>query len=99
MTRRFVAIVDDASKEQQDTVTNWLRSTPLGFWHYLTDVWLIADWQDKHTTVTIRDQFRALLPGKTTLVLTVEDPNAWAGFGPSDGFKWLHSTWAGKPAP
>ncbi len=99
MTSRFVAIVDDATKEQQDIVTNWLRTTPLGFWHYLSDIWLIADWQDKYTTASLRDQLKVLLPGKITLVMKVEDPSAWAALGPTENFKWLHSTWAGKPEP
>ncbi len=98
MTKRFVAIVDDATVEQQNAVTSWIRGTDMGFWHYLSDVWLIADWHDKHTTETLRDQLKLLVPGKTTLVLPIQDPNSWAGFGPTDTFKWLHSTWAGKLA-
>ena len=98
MTRRFALIVDDATREQQDSVTNWLRTTELSFWHYLSDVWLVLDSRDTETTVSLRDHLKQAVPGKTTMVLKVDGPNNWAAFGPTDKFKWLHSTWAGKPA-
>jgi hypothetical protein len=99
MTKRFVVVVDDATKAEQDVVTNWLKTTPLEFWHYLSDLWLVADGQDQHTTITIRDQLKALLPQKTVLILTIDQAEAWAARGPVEKFKWLHTTWSGKSAP
>lgn len=93
MTRRFVFSIDNASVLQQNAVTTWLRTTPLGFWHQLSHVWLIVDRTNTHSVATLRDQFTRLVPGATLIVVAVEDPKAWAGFGPTPKFEWLGQVW------
>ncbi|MEO8465821.1 MAG: hypothetical protein ABI640_10820 [Gammaproteobacteria bacterium] len=93
MSRRFVLLVDEATAQEQDTVTKHLQTTPYGFWHHLSDAWLMTDRTDKLTTVELRDQIHRLLPGKTILAVRMDDPNIWAAIGHAEQFKWLNEAW------
>lgn len=90
---RFVLIVDDATQEQQNSVTNSLKDKPYGFWHHLSDVWLLVDPNDQQTPASLRDYLKDIVPGATTLVLRIDDKHAWAGFGVPDNFKWVRDDW------
>ena len=93
MTNRFMLSVDNATAQQQDAITTWLRSTQLGFWHYLSHAWLVVDRTDTYNVNSLRDQVTRLVPGATFIIVVVADPNGWAGYGPSPKFEWLHSVW------
>jgi hypothetical protein len=92
MKRRFIVMVDDATREQQNKLTAYFRSK-VGFWHYFSDIWLVVeskmDWEPR----SLRDEVRNLLPGKSVLVFAVESPQRWAAFGKIGMFKWLKDEW------
>lgn len=86
-------MVDDATAPQQDAVTQYLKTTHYGFWHYFSDGWLITDRSDTLTAALLRDQLNNLVPGKNTLVVQMDNPTQWAGYGQTEHFKWLHEVW------
>lgn len=93
MTNRFFLSVDNATAAQQDIVTNWLRSTHLGFWHHLSHAWLVIDRRDVYSVDTLRDQLTQLVPNVSLIVMGIDNPFFWAGFGPTPNFTWLHEVW------
>lgn len=94
MKRRFVLIIDNATKEQQNVVTNYFKEM-LGYWHWFSDAWLLTDANSQWSVASIRDKVQELIPGVDMIVLRVESDNDWAGFGQKNKFEWLHSTWKG----
>lgn len=99
MKKRFVVAVDSATKEQNDTFREFLKSRGLGWWHWLTNLWLVADGAGRLTAQEIRDVLRQHYPSVHTLVLELrEDDDTWSGFGPSSEtknmFKWLRQNWS-----
>lgn len=93
MTRRFMLMVDDATPPEQDAVTKYLQTLSYGFWHYFSDGWLIVDRSSTLTAPMLRDKLKQLVPGKTTLVVPMNNPAEWAGFGTTENFQWLHDVW------
>jgi hypothetical protein len=93
MIRRFIMMVDDATAQQQDAVTKYLKTTDHGFWHYFSDCWLITDHSDTLTCDVLRDEVNRIMPGKTTLVVQMDNPTQWAGFGQTEHFKWVNEVW------
>ena len=86
--------MDDATPEQQNIVSKFLKTKPYGFWHHFSDSWFVTDRSETLTPLELRDELKRLLPGKTTFVVQMDDPTNWAGFGKTENFKWLRETWA-----
>ena len=98
MKKRFVVAVDSATKEYNDAFRDYLKSQGLGWWHWLTNVWLLSDSAGCLAAQDIRDALRDYYPGVHTLVIELgETGDTWSGFGPkSDNknmFKWLYENW------
>ena len=90
--RKFVILVNAPSTQQQNALSKFLQGTPCGYWHYLSDAWLVVDSRPASTAASWRDEIQTLLPGKNILVfsVTVED---WAGNMPKKNFEWLQKSW------
>lgn len=93
MKQRFVLIVDDATIQDQNTVSAFFRDKPPGFWHYLSDIWLVVTSDGEWSVGTLRDQIRLLLPEKRVFVFEVDRGSAWAAFGNSKSFEWISGQW------
>ena len=91
--RRFLLIVDDATPEQQDAISNYLQNSQQGYWHRFTDVWLIADPTDTLVSSAIRDAMRNVVPKAHMLIFKIDDPNGWSAFGKKGDFEWLKTEW------
>jgi hypothetical protein len=91
--RHFIMLVDDATVAQQNAVTESFRGKPQGFWHIFSDAWLLVDPTNSLSVEQLRDHLNVVVPGATTLVLPIDRPKTWAGFGQSDDFKWVHEVW------
>ncbi len=90
----FIVLVDDATVAQQNAITESFRGKPQGYWHYFSDAWLMVDPTNSWTVEKLRDHLRIVVPGATTLVLPIDRPSVWAGFGQTDHFKWLNDVWS-----
>ncbi len=95
MKGRFAIFVDRATKQQQDTITNYFKhERSVGYWHWFNDVWLITDVSKEFTTQMLRDKVQELAPGLTTLVMQIDNAKGWSGFGSDDKFNWIRETWS-----
>lgn len=92
MMKRFILVVDNPTKEQQNAVTQFFKNR-LGYWHWFSDVWLLTDTTNTWTVTSIRDKVRELIPGARLLVFPIASGTVWAGSGKTEMFKWLHNTW------
>ena len=94
MKKRFIILVDDATREQQNAVTLFFKGK-FGYWHHFSDAWLVSTTRDEWTTAKIRDELKSVVPGPNILVLEIEAPNAWAGFGKKGMFDWFReASWS-----
>lgn len=93
MKQRFVILVDNPTKEQQNRITQFFKSQPTGYWHWFSDAWLITDTTGEWAAGSIRSKIQELVPGIDTLVLKVDNDKGWAGFGKKEKFAWLFRTW------
>jgi hypothetical protein len=92
--RRFVLCVDNATKEQQDTLTEFLKETSeLGYWHWFSDVWLVIEYDQTWTAGKFRDHLNHIIPGANKMVFQIDGDNTWSGFGNEQMFKWMKDTW------
>lgn len=92
MKKRFILVIDNPTKEQQNAVTNFFKNQ-LGYWHWFSDVWLLTDTTNTWTVSSIRDTVKGLIPEARLLVFAIGSGTAWAGSGKTEMFKWLHNTW------
>lgn len=92
MRRSFVLLVDDATGEQQNAVTDFVKGK-CAYWHHFSDAWLLSVVNEEWTAKEIRDKLHEIVPGANVLVLPVEAKRQWAGRGPEKMFNWLKSTW------
>ncbi len=92
MKKRFILVIDNPTKEQQNAVTNFFKNQ-LGYWHWFSDVWLLTDTTNTWTVSSIRDTVKELIPEARLLVFAIGSGTAWAGSGKTEMFKWLHNTW------
>ena len=95
MKKRFILVIDNPTKVQQNAVTNFFKNRRLGYWHWFSDIWLLTDSRNTWTAASIRDKVKELAPGTRLLVFMLEGNDTWSGFGKTGMFKWLHNTWKG----
>ena len=98
MKKRFVVIIENSTKEQNDSFLEWIRGEKVGWWHWFQNVWLLSNVGGDLTSKGVRDKVREFFPGANTLVLELrENEGTWSGFGPVGGkrnmFAWLKKSW------
>ena len=84
----FVGVDHDATREQRDTFTNYLRDSPAGFWHHISHSWLIVDSSEEVTAENLRDKLCEFMPNINTVVI-MATPEDFAAFSPESSHKWL----------
>ena len=97
MKRKFVVCVDDATKEQQDSLTQFFEKADVGYWHWFSDLWLVADPYNKWSATSLRDKTNEILPGAHSVVIQIDDSDTWSGFGNPKMFEWFRNTWDKLP--
>jgi hypothetical protein len=89
MKRLFVVSVDaDATVDQRNAFTLFLKEAKVGYWHHLTYCWLVHDSGGIWKAATLRDKAMEIFPGVHCLVLNVR-PKDWSSLLPSGGSEWL----------
>ena len=97
MTKRFIAIVEGFTKEQEAEFASAL-SRPIAWWHQVGGVWLIYDPSDTQTEVSIRDIVGRISDKALTLVVPAS-VGPWAGrWAPNPTWNtWLDTYWRNPP--
>jgi hypothetical protein len=98
VTKRYVVLLDESTKEQEDQFMDFVKEHRLGWWHWLSNSWLVADRNGRVSAAKIRDRLMKTHEGINHIVLELTpDEDTWAGFGPAskerDMFNWIRRNW------
>lgn len=84
----FVTVDGDATRAQRDAFTNYLLEQKWGFWHHISNSWLVVDALNKCTAASIRDEIMKLMPRVSTIIVEAT-PTDYAGYSSKTGHEWL----------
>ena len=97
MKHRFLVAAEGLSKEADGKFIEYLKENGCGWWHRISNFWLITDRKDVITASGLRDKIMELHEsGKPCLVMQVNEDVTWAAVkrsGQPDMFDWLQNTW------
>jgi len=97
MKKRYVVAIDTGTKEQNDAFVKLLRERGLGWWHWLTNCWLITDSRGQLSASELRDKVQSTFQCNCLVLELRDGDDTWAGYGPQtekrDMFKWLKENW------
>lgn len=101
MKKRFVICINGSTKEQENKFVEYINTQGVGWWHWLTNTWLIVDRNGKTSAGTWREKAVEIFEREHVLVIEISQQNdTWSGFGPSsdekDMFKWIRDNWSKK---
>lgn len=102
MSNRFILVVDDASKEQRDTITQrlqGLKSHGYGYWHWMETMWLVAGVPDGVTPKSFIEWLEQT-PGidkLTYVVFAVNGLCPYWGRNTKEAWDWMLKSW-GEPS-
>jgi hypothetical protein len=101
MAKRFIVCLNSGSVEQNDKFKEYIDENGLGWWHWISNSWLLRDHSGRLNSEIIRDKLLEIYPGTRNLVIELQGPSTndtWHGFGPSgeekNMFNWLRDTWS-----
>lgn len=99
MSNRFVIVVDNASKEQLDTITQRLQDTGYGFWHWVEYMWLVSGVPDGVTPKSFCEWLEKTpgIESLTYIVLKVNEPCPYWGRNERKAWEWMERYWS-KPS-
>ena len=91
-------MINSATNEQNEKFKVYISEQKCGWWHWLTNSWLVTDSSGELTAAILRDNVDECFPGVYNLVLELRDKNdTWAGFGTTakdkEMFKWVKANW------
>ncbi len=98
MRKRYVININKSTSSQDKAFVEYLKSSSFGWWHYLSNTWLVVDPIGNSTVSEIRDRVRDIFSNEYNLVIQLnENEGTWAGFGPSvdskNMFNWIKNNW------
>ncbi len=99
--KQFVVATNLTTAQQDQAFYRILseRFGHMGWWHQVSQTWLLVDNTDTVTPTSLRDAATEAFPGVPMVVLQVVSvKGSWAGFGPlrgtpGDMFTWIDETW------
>src|SRR5258708_6656697 len=96
--KRYVIATNRTTAEQDHTFVNILRARwpRLGWWHQLSETWLIVDLSGQLTTSDLRDAAKEAFPGVHILVLDASEPSKWSAFATPNECAWIRDEWDQK---
>ena len=98
MKRRFAVAVENMTLIEGSAFVEWIKTKNFGWWHWIPGFWLITAKSGDVSTEEIRNQLRKITDRKDIMVLEIEKPKTWSGYGPDtrerDMFRWIRGAWA-----
>ena len=96
MNKFVVIVLDEATKQQGDALTELLRLTGFVWWHWFQDIWLVPAVADSITPKLMYDAIMGVevLKKANVLVLFFDSPPTYFGQAPPDSWKWFEHTGA-----
>lgn len=101
MKKRFIIALDSSTDEQDKKHVAFIKENGLGWWHWITNTWMIVDNSGKFDAKKLRAELRKIYPGVNMMVFELsEEGDTWAGFGPNteknNMFSWIKRNWKKK---
>lgn len=98
MRKKYIVAVDDATEDQRKEFKKYIKSTSCGWWHWISNFWLLTDPDGEFSCSEIRDKVKEYFPGLNCLVIEISNEgDTWSGFGPKGDdknmFRWVRETW------
>jgi hypothetical protein len=97
---KFIVTLDVGTREQRNAVTEIFKKKEWKLWHWMEDVWLLAQVPDEVTSKVIAEELEAhpLMAGKPNIVIRIPDSteSTYWGRGNKDGWEWMAQFW-GNP--
>ena len=94
---KFVVTLDVGTVEQRNAVTEHFKSKGWQLWHWMEDVWLLAQVPPEITSQMITDELTAnpIIATKRRLVLLIPGNSALSfwGYSVPDSWKWMKEFW------
>jgi hypothetical protein len=95
---RYVVVVDGETPEQRNALTQFVKGSGAGYWHWVGPAWLIVDTAGRDE-IWWRESFRKLLPVSANIIVINADTASYAAFSPAGSHKWLDETWMSAKRP
>ena len=94
MKKRFVVCYsDNIPKEKEMHFIQFIKDNKLGWWHWISNMWLLVDSSGQMTASILRDKICKLYSENRVMVIELDgDRDTWAGFGPTQPknmFDWI----------
>ena len=98
MKKRFVVCYsDNIPKEKEMHFIQFIKDNKLGWWHWISNMWLLVDSSGQMTASILRDKICKLYSENRVMVIELDgDRDTWAGFGPTQPknmFDWIKQNW------
>ena len=98
MKKRFIVCIEKSIKEQDKIFIDYLRNNSVGWWHWLSNTWLISDPNGQLNSSILRDKLREIYNDERNIIFEITNTqDTWSGFGPIAGeknmFRWLKDNW------
>ena len=98
MKKRFVVCYsDNIPKEKEMHFIQFIKDNKLGWWHWISNMWLLVDSSSQMTASILRDKICKLYSENRVMVIELDgDRDTWAGFGPTqlkNMFDWIKQNW------
>ncbi len=96
MKKRFMLVIDELSKAEEEMILEYCRTNNFGWWHWFENFWLLYTKDMSVSSEQLRNEFNNLFrQNKHLIIMEIADThkNAWAGYGIPEKFEWLHDRW------
>ncbi len=98
---RFIIATNNATAEQRNAITDFVKEKGWAFWHHFEDFWMVVT--DDYSHMTSKQLFNELtdIPviGKQFYIIVIrmagqDQPMTHFGFGPPKGWEWTAKCWS-----
>lgn len=93
MSQRFVVATRRLPAEQQDRVTAFLQGKGWQVWHWLPDIWLLAEVPETHSAKSIDKALDSLIEASLRIVFSIDEPSEYFGNSSKDSWAWMNQYW------
>lgn len=93
MSQRFVVATQRLTAEQQDRVTAFVRGKGWQVWHWLPDIWLLAEVPSTYSAKSVSEAFDSLIEASERVVFSIDGPSEYFGKSSTDSWAWMGKYW------
>ncbi len=92
-----MVVVQEPTASLQNKVTKFFQAKPWGFWHYISNYWLVSGVPDSYTPKKLFAELVKAVPEldkvRTLVLETHTDTPRYWGTAPSKAWTWMSKHW------